>query len=161
MRPQKYKFRLSEKRRTELQKILKEGTLTEKQTMRAEILIEMDNLYYFRCEMRPQDIIASRCGVSTTTVYSVCKKYVEEGLNAAINRKKRVKPPVESAITGEKEVKILALACSAPPEGKSRWTLRLLEKAAVGQGIVERVSDTTIGRILKKHQINLVKTLKA
>jgi len=158
MRPQKYKFKLSLQERTVLQNMLNEGTLTDKQTRRVEILIEMDNLYYIRCEIRPQDIIASRCGVSTTTVYSVCKKYVEEGLNAVIYRKKRVKPPVVSAITKENEAEIIAMACSEPPYGKERWTLRLLEKKTVDLGIVERVSDTTIGRILKKHQIDLTKS---
>jgi len=158
MRPQKYKFRLSEKRWTELQNIIKEGALNEKQKRRAEILLDTDSFYYSRCESRPQDSIASRNGVSTTTVYNVCKKYVEEGLEAAINRKKREKPPVDSAVTVEKEIEIIELACSAPPEGKSRWTLRLLEKKVVELGIIEQISDTTIGRILRKHQISLLKT---
>ena len=158
MRPQKYKFRLSEKRWTELNNIIKEGTLNEKQKRRVEILLEADRLYYIRCESRPQETIATRCGVSKTTVYNVCKKYVEEGLDAAINRKKREKPPVASTVTSEKEAEIIELACSAPPEGKSRWTLRLLEKRAVDLGIVERISDTTIGRILKRQQVDLTKT---
>ena len=96
--------------------------------------------------------------MSTVTVYNVCKKYVQEGLSAAIYRKKRVKPPVASAITKEKEAEIAAMARSAPPEGKSRWTLRSLEKRTVEDGIVECISDTTIGRILKKHQINLTES---
>ena len=157
MKSQKYKFRLSEKERTELFDIRdnSDNAYTEKQKRRADILIQMDNLYYFRCRSRPQDIVASRCGVSTTTVYKVSKQYVEEGLKVAISRKKREKPPVASNVTIEKEAEIIALAHSAPPEGNSRWTLRLLEQKVVELGIIEHISDTTIGRVLKKHQISL------
>jgi len=155
VKPQKYKVKLSEKERAALKKILNEGTHTDKKVMRANILLEMDLFYYFKCERRPQDIVASRCGVSTTTVYNVSKQYANEGLYAAINRKTRKKPPVASIITGEKEAAIIALACSPPPEGNRRWTLRLLETQAVESGIIERISDTTIGRMLKKHNITL------
>ena len=149
MRTQKYKFRLTEKQRTEIQDIINIGDMSTEQRTRAEILLASDDLYYFRSMYSPQEIIASRCGVSTTTVYKVCKKYVEGGLNAAINRKKREKPPVASEITAEIETKIVALAYSAPPDGYKRWTLRLMEKKVNELGIAEHISDTTIGRILK------------
>jgi len=155
MKPQKYKFMLPVKERVELLRILDESTCTVKQKTRARILLEMDYLYYFRCQNRPQEIIASRCDVSTSTVYAICKKYIEEGLNAAISRKKRVRPPVGTIITADKQAELIALACSAPPDGHNRWTLRLLEIKAVELGIVERVSDTTIGRLLKKNHITL------
>ena len=160
MRTQKYKFRLAEKTKAELSKIITDGTCSRQQITRAEILLEVDNLYYIRSELRPQDIIASRCGVSTATVYKVSKRYSEEGLQAATSRKKREKPPVAPTLSAEKEAEIIALAGSAPPEGCRRWTLRLLEKSAAEQGITGRVSDTTIGRILKKHKMSLQKGIQ-
>jgi transposase len=158
MKPMKYKFRLSETERAELLNIVNKGsTHTAKQIMRANVLLEMDWFYYERPWYRPQDSVASRCGVSTTTVYHISKQYVEEGLQAAINRKQRMMPPVASVVTCEKESEIIALACSPPPEGYRRWTLRLLEKKVSELGIVKQISDTTIGRVLKKHQISLKK----
>jgi hypothetical protein len=59
-------------------------------------------------------------------------------------------PSVLPIFDGEKEAKLIALACSAPPQGRSRWTLRLLENKVVELDIVERASDSTIGRVLKK-----------
>ena len=153
MKPQKYKFRLTEDERAELTDMLSKSHLSKKQIKRADILLELDNLYYLQCWLRPQDIVASCCDVSTTTVYNVSKQYVEEGLAATITRKKREKPPVAPIASSETEAKIIALATSVPPQGCNRWTLRLLEKEAVKLGIVDNISDTTIGRILKKHQI--------
>jgi len=155
MKPQKYKFRLTEDERTELMDMLSKSNLSKKQIKRADILLELDNYYYIRCWLSPQDIVASCCGVSTTTVYNVSKQYVEEGLAATIMRKKRVKPPVAPIASSDTEAKIIALATSAPPQGCNRWTLRMLEKETVKAGIVDSISDTTIGRILKKHQIQL------
>ena len=152
MRVQKYKFKLTDIERTELSKIINDSTCSKKQKTRAEILLEVGNLYYFPNECRPQETIASRCGVSTTTVYKVSKQYVEEGLHAAISRKKREKPPVAPSLSAEIESKIITLAKGTPPEGYKRWTLRLLEKTVTDLGIAEHISDTTIGRLLKKHQ---------
>ena len=156
VKTQKYKIKLSKEERIELLNILNKDAYTEKQKKRANILLELDRFYYIGCRYRPQESVASRCGVSTTTVYNISKKYVEEGLHAVINRKVREKPPVTSIVTGDIEAEIIALACSAPPEGNSRWTLRLLETKAVELKIIESISDTTIGRVLKKRQINLI-----
>jgi hypothetical protein len=76
-------------------------------------------------------------------------------LEAVLSRKKREIPPVPSKITGETEAKIIALCCGKPPEGRTRWTLRLLEEKTVELGIVEAISDNTIGRLLKKHYLSI------
>jgi transposase len=94
--------------------------------------------------------IAERCRCNTVLVYRVSKQYVKEGLERALNRKKRETPPVPPKVTGEVEAKVIALSCSEPPEGYSRWTLRLLEersKAVLGI----KLAYTTIGSILKKN----------
>ena len=67
-----------------------------------------------------------------------------------LSRKPRMTPPVAAIFDGEKEAKLIALACSKPPKGRARWTLRLLENKVVELGIVERASDSTIGARSKK-----------
>ena len=84
-------------------------------------------------------------------VYRVRKQLVEEGFEAVLSRKQRATPAVARIFDGEKEeAKLIALACSKPPKGRARWTLRLLENKVVELHIVDRASDSTIGRTLKK-----------
>ena len=83
-------------------------------------------------------------------VYRVRKQLVEEGFEAVLSRKQRATPAVARIFDGEKEAKLIALACSKPPKGRARWTLRLLENKVVELHIVDRASDLTIGRALKK-----------
>jgi hypothetical protein len=83
-------------------------------------------------------------------IYRVRKQLVEEGFEAVLSRKQRATPAVARIFDGEKEAKLIALACSKPPKGRARWTLRLLEKKVVELQIVDRASDSTIGRALKK-----------
>jgi hypothetical protein len=87
---------------------------------------------------------------SATTVYRTRQQLVEEGLEAVLSRKKASRPSVLPIFDGEKEAKLIALACSEPPKGRSRWTLRMLENKVVELDIVARASDSTIGRVLKK-----------
>jgi hypothetical protein len=83
-------------------------------------------------------------------IYRVRKQLVEEGFDAVLSRKQRATPAVAPIFDGEKEAKLIALACSKPPKGRARWTLRLLENKVVELKIVDRASDSTIGRVLKK-----------
>src|SRR5262249_9597875 len=87
---------------------------------------------------------------SPSMVYRVRKQLVEEGFEAVLSRKPRAMPAITRIFDGEKEAKLIALACSKPPKGRARWTLRLLENKVVELGIVDRASDSTIGRALKK-----------
>jgi hypothetical protein len=83
-------------------------------------------------------------------IYRVRKQLVEEGFEAVLSRKQRAMPAVPRIFDGEKEAKLIALACSEPPAGRVRWTLRLLEEKVVDLNIVDKASDNTIGRVLKK-----------
>jgi transposase len=132
--------------------MMKSGTHTAQNITRANILLNLDEGLG---EKREQTDVAKICGVSTVTIYNVSKQYATEGLAAVLKRKKRDTPPVPSKITGEVEAKIIALCCGEPPEGRARWTLRLLEEKTIELGIVESISDNTIGRLLKKHRLNL------
>ena len=86
---------------------------------------------------------------SVSMVYRVRKQWVEEGLETVLSRKPPARPSVPRIFDGEKEARLIALACSKPPEGHARWSLRLLE-SKVEFGIVEAASDSTIQRVLKK-----------
>jgi transposase len=152
MRRKKYVITLTDEERKALRRMTKNGTHTAQGITRANILLNLDESLG---ERREQTDVAKICGVSTVTVYTVSKQYATEGLDTVLHRKKREAPPVPSKITGEVEAKILALCCGKPPEGRARWTLRLLEEKTIELGIVETISDNTIGRLLKKHHLNL------
>jgi len=157
MKQAKYIVKLTDEERATLTAITKTGTHSIRKVKTANVLLQLDQLSRYqngpkRKYMPTQAGIAASCDVSTYKVYKVSKQFVEEGLEATLSRKKQIKPPVQPIITGENEAKIITLACSEPPEGYARWTLRLLEKKVVELGIMEKVSDTTIGRMLKKRR---------
>ena len=83
-------------------------------------------------------------------VAGVRAKLVEEGLDAVLTRKKRATPPIQPIFDGEKQAQLTALACSQPPEGHARWTIRLLAEQVVERRIVPAAHFNTVGRALKK-----------
>jgi hypothetical protein len=87
----------------------------------------------------------------------VSKRFAETGGDvwATIGRKERAFPPVPSPVTGEVEARLIALACSQPPEGYARWSLRLLEKHVALTGDLPGLDHSTIGRVLKKRNFVL------
>ncbi len=88
------------------------------------------------------------CGLRT--VERVRQRFVERGLEAALGRKPQDRPSRERKFDGAAEARLIALACSAPPEGRARWTLKLLADRLVELEIFESVSDETVRRVLKK-----------
>ena len=103
-------------------------------------------------------MIAERAGVSVDTVQKTARAYAERGrdVEATIRRKKRQTPPVEPKVTGEVEARLIALACSTPPAGQARWSLRLLEKEVAVLDDVPDLDHSTIGRVLKKRNFVLI-----
>ena len=99
--------------------------------------------------------IANAYRTTPTTVQTVRTSYCEKGLEATISRKKRETPPIPAKVTGEVEAHIIALACGQPPEGYSRWTLRLLADKTVELGYIESISHVTVSNILKKTNLSL------
>lgn len=97
-------------------------------------------------------VAAERAGVSEQTVYLIAKRFVETGgdIDEVIGRRKRVTPPVPAKVTGDVEARIIALACSKPPAGFDRWSLRLLERHVVLTDGLPPLDHSTIGRALKK-----------
>ena len=92
---------------------------------------------------------AKALGVSTRTIENVKKRFVEQGLDSAIERKVSTRKP-NIKFDGEFDARIMQLACSESPEGSNRWTIRLLAEKAVELEIVDSVSTMTIQRSLKK-----------
>jgi len=95
-------------------------------------------------------------GVSSRAIEHLKKRFVEEGLEAALKRKQREKPPREVTFDGAFEARLIALACSDTPEGHLRWTVRLLADKVVELKIASSVSHMTVQRILKKTNLNLI-----
>jgi transposase len=144
----KYIVRLSAEEREQLGALILRGKSSAQRLMKARILLKAD--VSEGGEGWSDSQIVAALETSATTVYRTRQQLVEEGLEAVLSRKKPSRPSVLPIFDGEKEAKLIALACSKPPKGRSRWTLRMLENKVVELDIVERVSDSTIGRVLKK-----------
>jgi transposase len=99
---------------------------------------------------------AAALGVSSRTIEHLKKRFVEDGLDAALERKLREKPPREVIFDGAFEARLIALACSDVPEGHRRWTVRLLADKAVELNFASSVSHMTVQRVLKKTNLNLI-----
>jgi len=145
----KYVVRLSDGERSSLSTIIGTGRDAAGRLLKARILLKAD--ISADGDGWSDERIAEALETSVSTVCRIRRRLVEDGLEAAINRKKRQRPPIEPIFDGEKEARLIQLACSQPPKGHARWSLRLLESKVVELGIVETASDTTIGRVLKKH----------
>jgi len=99
--------------------------------------------------------IAARCNVTPVTVWQTAKDYCERGIEYALNFQGPENPPRPAIVTGEKEARIVALACGKPPEGYSRWTVRLLTEKVVELSILPAASRETVRRTLKKLNLDL------
>jgi transposase len=144
----KYVVRLSGEEREQLETLIRKGKSPARRLLKARILLKAD--VSEAGEGWSDSRIIEALDASASMVYRVRKQLVEEGLEAVLSRKQRATPAVSRIFDGEKEAKLIALACSKAPKGRARWTLRLLENKVVELGIVERASDSTIGRTLKK-----------
>ena len=144
----KYVVRLSAEEREYLDQLIRKGKSSAQRLMKARILLKAD--VGEGGEGWSDNKIIEALGTSVSMLYRVRKQLVEEGLEAVLSRKQRATPAVPKIFDGVKEAKLIALACSEPPKGRVRWTLRLLEEKVVELKIVDKASDNTIGRVLKK-----------
>ena len=94
--------------------------------------------------------VATTLGVSVRSIEHLRRRLVEEGFEAALDRKKQSRPSVERKFDGRKEARLVALSCSRPPEGRKRWTLRLLADRLVELRVFESVSHESVRRTLQK-----------
>lgn len=140
----KYPVVLKETQRQYLEKVTSSGKLPARQMKRAQILLKSDvqaNWSYAQ--------IMKAFDVSANTVAMIRRSFVEQGLEAALQRKKPDRE-YEHVLDGEGEAHLIALACSEPPTGRKHWSLRLLQDRFVKLGHVDQISYETIRRVLKK-----------
>ena len=102
-----------------------------------------------------QEQIAARCGVTPVTVWKTAKDYSEKGIDYALTYQGPENAPRPAIVTGEREARIIALACGDPPKGYSRWTVRLLTEKIIELSILPSVSRETVRRTLKKLNLDL------
>lgn len=137
----RYQIQLNSEERTELQKLISSGVASARKLTRARILLKVD-------EGLTKTEVSQALDVSINTVTNVCRSFQEQRLEA-IERKKPERE-YEHSLDGEAEAHLIAIACSAPPEGRERWTLRLLQCEMVKRKHVVTVSHETVRTALKK-----------
>ena len=149
----RYRVQLSERERAELEQLTRRNKTGAKKFIRARTLL--------LCDCGPQGPawpnarVGEALGVTPRTVENTKRRLVEGSMTAALDRKKRETPPRESIFDGEKEARLIALACSAPPEGRKRWTVRLLAERLVLLGVFDSVSKSSVHNALKKTNSSL------
>lgn len=151
MKP-KYVVKLTESERLQLKELISSGEASARQIRRAYIVLKSDSSPGGP-SWKYKDI-CDAYEVSSLTVYNVRKNYVEDGLKRAMLRKKPERV-YERRLDGEGEAHLIALACSEPPDGYERWSLRLLQDRLVRLEIVENISHETIRQTLKKTSSSL------
>lgn len=137
--------KLSEEERARLKGLLRRGAAPARVQTRARILLLADRS---RGERRTDEQVAAAVLTSVMTTKRTRWRFLQEGLEAALAEKPRPGRPPK--ITGEIEAQLTVLACSQPPEGHARWTLRLLAGRLVELGHLESISHVAVGKRLKK-----------
>jgi transposase len=149
----KYSVILNDTEREELKRLIAAGTAPARKLTHARILLKADQSAEGPGWVDQR--VADAVEVSQPTVARVRKQYVQEGLEAALNRRAPNRE-YHRKLDGEQEARLLALACSEPPEGQARWSLRLLADKLVELEVVEEeVSYQTVRRTLKKTPLSL------
>ena len=148
----KYIVTLTQEERQMLQAMLSRGKAAARKLMHARILLKADaGTGGPNCD---DATIAQGLEIGRATVERVRKEFVEDGLTAAVERRKP-RREYDRVMDGDGEAHLIALACGRAPEGRSRWTLRLLADHMVQLEYVEQVSYQTVRRTLKKTNLNL------
>jgi len=136
-----YVVDLSEEEKTDLKSLTKKGKTSARKLKRAHVLLLAN-------QGETDKQIAKALGVGTSTVERIRKRFVQGGLEDALNERPR--PGGERKLDGKQEAYLLALASSDPPEGKKRWTMQLLADRLVELEVVDSLSDETLRRTLKR-----------
>jgi transposase len=144
----KYLVTLTDRERNDLKRLLSAGQRSALALTRARILLKAD-----QADGGPawdDERIAEALDCGRRTVERVRQRFVERGPDEALARKKQDKPSRERKFDGAAEARLIALACSEPPDGRARWTLKLLADRLVELEVFDSVSDETVRRVLKK-----------
>ncbi len=140
-----YKVTLSDKEIEELKSLIKKGGKGYR-IKHAQILLKLDE--------RPDnkgwtyERIREAYNASSATIAGIAKRFVDNGLESALGRKKREDYPHK--VTGEVEAQISVIACSEPPEGHSRWTMQMIADELIRLEVVDYITDSTVCKVMKK-----------
>jgi|TARA_B100001971_G_C18165875_1_gene524135 transposase len=146
----KYIVRLTEDERERLRALTRKGKAAAYKIKHANILLNANADGSAWTDKR----IAEAVGCHVRTVENVRRRCVLEGLEAALQRKEQARPRRERKLDGDGEARLIALACSEPPEGRDRWTLQLLAEGLVRLKVVDSICAQTVRRTLKKTSSN-------
>jgi hypothetical protein len=144
----KWVVRLEAEERSRLEQLVRTGKAAAYKIRHAHVLLAVDESG--AGPGLPDEQVARTLGVAVRSIESLRRRWVEEGMGAAIERKKRERPSIEPMFDGHKEAKLIAVACSPKPKGRARWTLELLADRVVELKIVEHCSRETVRRTLQK-----------
>jgi len=146
---------LSNEKRSELEKCVKNRQNGVRMIARAAVILKLDRSN--KKDHLRISRVSEETGLSRQGIYDIREDFLKaDSVKEFLTRKERETPPVEPKVTGEVEAHIIALACSKPPEGYARWTLRLLADKSVELGYVEGLSHMAVKRLLKKRSISLI-----
>src|SRR3972149_9288311 len=149
----RYRVTLTKEEREDLEAMTRRGKAHARRFIHARALLlcdaGADGPAWNVCD------VATALGVTSRAIEHLKKRFVEDGLEAALERKPREKPPREVMFDGAFEARLIALACSDAPEGRRRWTVRLLADRVVELNFASSVSHMTVQRVLKKTNLRL------
>jgi Homeodomain-like domain len=148
MAAKKFIVELDMEERARLDALISKGKAPAKAILKARILLKADRAEGGAGWLDAQ--IVEALDTNLTMVSRTREAFVTKGIDFALTRKKRETPPTPAIFDGEAQAKLTALACSAPPEGFARWTIRLLAEHVVERKIVPAAHFNTVGRALKK-----------
>ena len=149
----RYRVTLEKEERAELEGITRKGSHQSQKVINALILLNCDEGDFNEHRARGEDI-AEVLRISLRKVDRVKKRFVEEGLEAALGGRQGRRPRYVRKADGEFEARLVALSCSQPPKGHAQWSLRLLADRAVELDYIDSVSYETVRRVLKKTRSN-------
>lgn len=129
-----------------LEGLISKGKESARKIKHANVLLKVDA----DGENWTDEKIADAFSIHVNTVQRIRQRFVEEGIEVALNHKKQLMPSRKPILDGEKEARLIALSCSKPPEGYGSWTLRLLSDKMVEMKIVNSISYETVRKALKK-----------
>lgn len=148
-----YRVTLEQQEREELEGMTRKGSHQSQKVINALILLNCDEGAFNSHRVRGEDV-AEILRISLRKVDRVKKRFVEEGLQAALGGRQGRRPSYDRKADGEFEARLIALSCSEPPKGHARWSLRLLADKVVELAYIDSVSYETVRRVLKKTKSN-------
>ena len=148
----KNSIELTQEQRSQLEEVVSKGTAKTRMIQHAQVLLKIDGGKDGPNWSDGQ--IKEAFGVSLSTILHIRKRFLEYGMNDALNRRQQPERPEKRRVTEEQEAQIIALACEPAPAGYSRWSIRLLTKRAIELEIVEDIGRETVRLLLKKMNLN-------